>query len=240
MKDTVVRYLLGYLFSLPVILLSLSVHELSHGFVSDKLGDPTARSMGRLTLNPLKHIDPIGFIALLLFHIGWARPVMVDARNFKKPKRDMAFTALAGPVSNFILAGIFVLVFNLLISFGGANQFLYIRAFIFVKGIGYLGEGVNLISILTMLAYYGVILNVGLGVFNLIPVPPLDGSKVLYAFLPNRILYKIMPYERYMQFALILLLWFGILTVPLNWILNPIDKYLIDNATGAYLKWLLS
>ena len=152
MKETVVRYLLNFLFTLPVILLSLSVHELSHGFVSDKLGDPTARSMGRLSLNPLKHIDPIGFIALMLFHIGWAKPVMVDARNFKNPKRDMALTALAGPVSNFIMALIFSFLFVGLIRLFPDNQFNGILAVL--SGYNVQLSGVSVVSIITVLVYF--------------------------------------------------------------------------------------
>ncbi|MBP5289576.1 MAG: site-2 protease family protein [Clostridia bacterium] len=233
MKETVVRYLLNFLFTLPVILLSLSVHELSHGFVSDKLGDPTARSMGRLSLNPLKHIDPIGFIALMLFHIGWAKPVMVDARNFKNPKRDMALTALAGPVSNFIMALISSFLFVGLIRLFPDNQFNGILAVL--SGYNVQLSGVSVISIITVLVYFLMVINIGLGVFNLIPIPPLDGSKILYAFLPNRVLFKIMPYERYMQFALILLLWLGILSAPINFLTDLIYRALMNLATGVIL-----
>lgn len=232
MKETVIRYLLSFLFSLPAIVLSLSVHELSHGFASDKLGDPTARSMGRLTLNPLKHIDPIGFIALLVFHIGWARPVMVDARNFKKPKRDMALTALAGPVSNFFLALLSSFLFVALVYFGKDNQFSSILALL--SGYEITLSGVNLISVVTVLVYYLLLINIGLGVFNLIPIPPLDGSKILYAFLPNKVLYKILPYEKYMQFALIILLWLGVLSTPINLLTSAIYSFLIGLATGVF------
>lgn len=232
MKEIVIRYLLSFLFTLPVILLSLSVHELSHCLVSDKLGDPTARNMGRLTLNPIKHIDPIGFIALMIFHIGWARPVSVDARNFKKPKRDMALTALAGPVSNFLLALISSFLFVASVRFGVDNRYASILALL--SGSQVALSGVNVISVVTVLLYYFMVINIGLGVFNLIPIPPLDGSKILYAFLPYRILYKILPYERYMQFALILLLWLGVLSAPINFLTNLVYRLLIGLATGVF------
>lgn len=232
MKETIVRYLLNFLFTLPVILLSLSVHELSHGFVSDRLGDPTARNMGRLTLNPLKHVDPVGFIALLLFRIGWARPVMVNARNFKKPKRDMALTALAGPVSNFLMATLSSFVFVALVRFGTNNQYNAVLSLL--SGYSIALSGVNVVSVLTVFAYFFMVINIGLGVFNLIPIPPLDGSKILYAFLPNRILWKIRPIEPYLQFALILLLWLGFLSTPIHLLTNAIYSLLIRLATGVF------
>ena len=233
MKETIVRYLVSFLFTLPVILLSLSVHELSHGFVSDKLGDHTARSMGRLTLNPLKHIDPIGFIALLVFHIGWARPVMVDARNFKNPKRDMALTALAGPVSNFLMAFVFSMVFAALLRFGGINNSFF-SILNYLNGTASEVSGADVFGVITTLSYYFLVINIGLGVFNLISIPPLDGSKILYAFLPNRILFKILPYERYLQFVLILLLWLGVLSTPINYLVTLIYNGLLSLATGVF------
>ncbi|MBQ3866676.1 MAG: site-2 protease family protein [Clostridia bacterium] len=232
MMETVVRYLLDFLFTLPVILVSLSVHELSHGLISDKLGDPTARNMGRLTLNPIKHIDPFGFIALLFFHVGWAKPVMVDTRYFKKPKRDMALTALAGPVSNFILAVLFSFIFVGLVRFVPDNNYSSVIAYL--NGLASLSGGVSVGAVITVLAYYFVFINIGLGVFNLIPIPPLDGSKIIYAFLPDRVLMRILPYERYIQIVLFVLVWLGVLSTPIHYLTSAVYSFLIRIATGVF------
>lgn len=152
---------------LTAILLAIIVHEMCHGFVAYALGDPTAKRMGRLTLNPARHIDPVGALMMLAAGFGWAKPVMVDVRYFRKPKRDMALTALAGPVSNFLLA------------FAAAGC-LRLTA-----SVPYLPD----------FFFYAALLNIGLGLFNLIPIPPLDGSKALGALLPDR------TYDGYMRFG---------------------------------------
>lgn len=185
------------------MLIALTFHEVAHGFAAYKLGDPTAKSMGRLSLNPLKHIDPLGALCMVLFHFGWARPVPIDTRYFKKPKRDMALTAAAGPIMNFILAFFGVLVQRLLAlwfySSPAQTQFAY-----------------NLQSAALTLFGYFAVLNISLGVFNLIPVPPLDGSRIFLIFLPRKYYFGIMKYERYIQLGLMLLLWLGILNRPLS------------------------
>ena len=190
-------YLINKLLTVPIILIALTVHEISHGYAAYKLGDPTAKTMGRLSLNPLKHIDPIGALCMLLFGFGWARPVPIDTRYFKKPKRDMALTALAGPLSNLILGFIGVIVYRI-----GAGLI-----------IAHPAEGFWLttqIMALTFMQYF-VQLNVGLSVFNFIPIPPLDGSRVLYVFLPPKYYFGIMKYERYIMIAMLALLWLGVL-----------------------------
>lgn len=196
--------LLEYLFIIPCVLIALTFHEFSHGWMAYKLGDPTARNLGRLTLNPVKHLDLIGTICMILFHFGWAKPVPVNSRYFKKPRRDMALVAAAGPVMNFIL------------SFIGA--FLYCVLIAIFSRVGPTEEGFALSICMSAvkLAYYFHVLNLSLGLFNLIPVPPLDGSRILYIFLPPKIYFGIMKYERYIQIALMLLLWTGILTYPLS------------------------
>ena len=197
-------YVIHLLLSLPIILFALSLHETAHGVIANKLGDPTAKYTGRLSLNPINHIDPIGFLAMLLFGFGWAKPVLVNYRNLKKPKRDSALISLAGPVSNLLLGLVFALVW-------------YAVAFhLPASGWGY---GVHMILL------NGVILNVNLALFNLIPVPPLDGSKILYSFLPARLQMKIRPYEGYIQLGLILLLYFGILSQPLSWITQHVFNF---------------
>ena len=169
------------------VLLSLSVHELGHGLAAYAMGDYTAKSSGRLSLNPLHHLDPIGAICLFLFGFGWAKPVPVNPYNFKNQKGGMVLTSLAGPFTNFILAFIAQIGVAALgsITFRSAN-------------IGY-----DIASVFYMICSYMVIMNLGLAIFNLIPVPPLDGSKVLSSVLPTDLYFKYMQYE---QFGLILLI----------------------------------
>ena len=177
-------YLTEILMSVIPALICITLHELSHGFVAYKLGDSTAKDMGRLTLNPIKHLDVMGILMMIVFHFGWAKPVSVDMRNFKHPKRDMAITALAGPASNFLLAALALFLYGLLwrdLYSGGAGRFV-IR-----------------------LLQYMAILSISLGLFNLIPIPPLDGSKVLFSFLPDRAYVRLMVLERYGMFLLLAL-----------------------------------
>lgn len=178
------------------VFLSLSVHELSHGLAAYLMGDETAKRSGRLSLNPLHHIDPFGALCLFLFGFGWAKPVMVNPWNFKKKKAGMVVTSLAGPVSNFIVAFIALLIARIL----GGIQFSSSDSFVF-----------DFATVCYVICTYLVSLNIGLGVFNLIPIPPLDGSKILNAILPQRIYFKIMEYERYGFLVLILLLYTGLL-----------------------------
>ncbi len=172
------------------VLLCLTVHETCHGLAAYALGDPTAKSQHRLSLNPLHHIDWFGLAAMLLLGFGWAKPVPVDMRYFKHPKRGMALTALAGPVSNLLFA-LLALLCCREIFYRAPDTDAWAWAFTFAE----------------MLA----LLNVGLGVFNLIPISPLDGSKVLFAVLPDAAYEKLMYYERYGFFILYALVFFGAL-----------------------------
>lgn len=220
--ENLIGRLLQILLTLPAILLSLSVHELAHGYAAHFLGDPTPKAYGRLSLNPLRHIDPFGFIALLLFRVGWAKPVIVDSRYFKKPKRDMAITSLAGPVSNFVLAFLFSFITVFLDRIGAVFSL-------------YSADQMTPYQVLCLVIYFMVPINLGLGVFNLIPIPPLDGSKILYAFLPNHIIYKILPYENYIRLALIVLLWLGFLGTPIAQAVNFLETLFMNLAKGVFL-----
>ena len=186
---TVIR---NALLSIIPALICITIHELSHGYTAYRLGDNTAKDMGRLTLNPIKHIDIFGLLMMLLFRFGWAKPVPVNMYNFKKPKTDMAITAIAGPLSNVILASIVLFIYGLLV--------------IPLGGSGASGPGRLALEIVERTAY----LSTALAVFNLVPIPPLDGSKVLFSFFSESFYYKLMRYERYGIILLIVVLNTGI------------------------------
>ena len=203
------------LISIPIFMLAISLHEAAHGFVAYKLGDPTAKSVGRLSLNPAKHFDVFGFIMLIFLGFGWAKPVPIDTRNFKNPKRDMAISAIAGPLSNLTLALVFAIFFKLF-SLAYSNPAIDDALFLSAPW-----------RILGIFLYYGIRLNIMFAVFNLLPIPPFDGSRLLLAFLPTRIYFKIQRYERYIFIALIVLLFTGLLNVPLNFCIEKItDLYM--------------
>ena len=202
------------LITVPAVLLVIMLHELAHGFVAYKLGDPTAKRMGRLSLNPLKHLDPIGAICMVLFHFGWAKPVPINTRYFRNPRRDMAITALAGPLSNLIFAFLSVPLyllmersyFSVLVE-SGAESF-----------------GAKFVLTLFYFLYYFHITSLGLCFFNLIPIPPLDGSRILFSFLPERYYYSLMRYERMISLALMLFLLTGANFGFLNVIASGISR----------------
>ena len=182
--------LVYYILSAVAVLITLSIHEFSHAYAAYKLGDNTAKSFGRLSLNPIKHLDPIGALCMVLFHFGWAKPVPINARNFKNPKKGFAIVALAGPLSNLLLAFI--------------SAFIYLLTYSLLKDVAFTSEFLFSIAknALTFIFIFHSV-NVGLGIFNLIPVPPLDGSRLLNAFLPPKIYFGIMRYERYIYWGLI-------------------------------------
>ncbi|MBE6963008.1 MAG: site-2 protease family protein [Ruminococcaceae bacterium] len=184
--------LLDALLRVAAVLLCLTVHETCHGLAAYMLGDPTAKRMRRLSFNPLRHIDWFGLAMMFFAGFGWAKPVPVDDRYFKKPKLGMALTALAGPLSNLVLAVLLILTSKLV--------YLYIPY----------STGVELLF--SFLLYVAAPLSVGLGLFNLLPIPPLDGSKLFAAFLPDRAYNKLMYYERYGILVLLALSYFGVMS----------------------------
>lgn len=186
---SIISQILATLF---VIFCILPLHEFAHAWAAERLGDRTARYSGRLTLNPLVSFDPFGALFLLLFGFGWAKPVPIDSRNFKNPKRDTALTALAGPLSNFLAAWLGALIY-----FG------------LIVGLQRLPDLVN--------DFFGayIMINVALAVFNLIPLPPLDGSKILGAFLSNKALYQYYRYQNIIMMIAFVVLFSGLLDAPI-------------------------
>lgn len=197
------------LLGVPITLIALTIHEFSHGFVSEKLGDPTPRYQGRLTLNPLAHLDPIGAILMILTGFGWAKPVNINPNYYKNRTKGMALVALAGPLSNFITA------------FAGV-AIGYILMLIFAK----IGMNVNMIfNIMVLFAHR----NLCFMVFNLIPLPPLDGFKVAGYFMPKKTYYTILQYEHYVIYAIMALSLLGvfdkIIGTGVNFFMNFVFRF---------------
>ena len=197
---------------IPAVLLALSVHEAAHGWMAYKLGDPTAKMMGRVTLNPVKHLDPIGTLSMLLLGFGWAKPVPFNPHNFKKFRSGSALVALAGPVSNFLMAIVGYIVYLSMMIILQQNPAIMQSNF----SIAY--------QALFNMAEMFFALNISLGVFNLIPIPPLDGSKVLFSFLPAKAYNFILNFERYGLFILFIVLVTGVLDVPIGYLMNGAAK----------------
>jgi Zn-dependent protease len=196
------------------VLLSITVHEVCHGYAAFFFGDPTAKDAGRLTLNPLKHIDPVGLLVLFITRmVGWAKPVPVDPRYFKKPRQDMMWVSLAGPASNIVLA---------------------IVAAIIMRLFGDMLENTFLFPLVKMGAYL-VLINVGLAIFNLIPVHPLDGSHIMEGLLPIRMAYSYSKLKPYGFIILLILIFTGITGVIINPFINIIGGTLL----GKYVILLM-
>ncbi len=203
-------HLLQLLITVAGCVLCITFHETCHGLAAYALGDPTAKRAGRLTLNPLKHIDIFGLVMLAVVKFGWAKPVPVDMRNFRNPKAGMAITALAGPVSNVLLTAVCMMLNSVCVFYMVNFQvewLFYVHQFL----------------------VYTAILSAGLAVFNLFPVPPLDGSKVLFALLPSDRYARLMRYEHYGMLLLMVLLFTGVLDAPLFYLRDG----LLDMLSGV-------
>lgn len=198
MNTALIQNIYRYLIYGVALLTALPFHEFAHAWTANKLGDPTARNQGRMTLNPAAHLDPLGALLMLFTGIGWAKPVPINPYNFRKPKWGMAVSSLAGPMSNLLLAFLCMI---------GYKTSRYIALFI---GGNFLIQ--NLINIFSIM----ISINVGLAVFNLIPVPPLDGSRILNLVLPERTYFSIMRYERIIMIVLMAAVWIGLLNTPLS------------------------
>ena len=197
-------------------LLAIILHEVAHGYIAERFGDPTARLLGRLTMNPLKHLDPIGTIAIFIFGFGWARPVPVNPGNFRRPRRDMVWVALAGPTTNLLLAALSALLLRGLgmldlSSLGGSDIY------------------VQFVTPVKMMAGFSLYINVLLGVFNLIPVPPLDGGRILTGILPER---QAALVSRLEPFGFVLILFLVFFTDVWSLLLGPIINALVVFMAG--------
>lgn len=223
------QILLKVLLFAPPLLLAVILHEIAHGWVANKLGDNTAKRLGRITLNPFVHIDPMMTLIvpglLIMFNspfiFGGAKPVPVNPQNFKNPRRDMALVAVAGPITNFILLGIFFSIVMLFKSSPTLNDFYFSYL---IKILNLKPEYASLVfSVLYAWLYQSVIINLALGIFNLIPVPPLDGGRILVGILPLNLAKKVAQLEPHGFMIVIILLMTGVI----DKILGPIIRYFI-------------
>ncbi|NLY43825.1 MAG: site-2 protease family protein [Clostridiaceae bacterium] len=208
---------------IPALLFAITFHEFSHGYVADRLGDPTPRNYGRLTLNPLKHLDPLGTIALLFLRFGWAKPVPINPMNFRDVKKGTALVGLAGPLSNIFLAFCSLMVGQVLEIIVQPTHYPFI----------------GVIRYLSNFLEYMLVFNIGLAVFNIIPVPPLDGSKIFASVLPSKWYYNLMRYESYGQVILLILLFTGALRPVLN-VLWAVVYIALSMAVSFIFKFIVS
>lgn len=191
---------MSYIYLLPGILLAISLHEFAHGWVSWRLGDPTPKREGRLTINPLRHLDPVGALCMLLFRMGWAKPVMINPYYYKNKRAGIALVSLAGPLMNILTGAISIFILTWM-DISALSGSLKIN---------------SAIETIYLILYYFSVLSINLAVFNLIPLPPLDGSKILAAFLPDSVLEWFERYDKYCMIILLVALYFGFLDGPIG------------------------
>ena len=201
MQGDYISFLVQLIAKAFILFCVLPVHEFAHAWAADKLGDPTARNLGRLTLNPMKHLDLWGSLLILFTSFGYAKPVPVNIRNFRNPKKGFALTAAAGPISNLVMAFFYFILCNVFSLFSSSAT-----------------------AVLASFLYSVGLINVNLAVFNLLPIPPLDGSRLFAVIIPDRYYYKMLQYERYIMIALLVLLFTGILTTPLSWLSGLVSR----------------
>lgn len=212
------KWLIEEAFVVIAAILAITVHESAHGLAAYWLGDDTAKRMGRISLNPLRHIDPLGLLMLAIVKFGWAKPVPINMKRFKNPKTGMALSALAGPAANVLLALLATVFYRIFVRavFVSSSEVWYYLALFFL---------------------YVQLINAGLAVFNLIPIPPLDGSKIFAIILPEKAHTFLMKYERYGFTVLALLLFLGVLDTPLNFLRSGLINGL--NAVVGFLLPML-
>ena len=216
--------ILGFLIIAPPILFALTVHEYAHGWVALRFGDPTAKDAGRLTLNPLSHLDPIGTIMLFLIHLGWAKPVPVNPYYFRNPRKDMMWVSLAGPGANILTAfclGLVIRFLNLFPAIPNLESSFF--------------------GVIIQMIVFGLVINLILAFFNLLPIPPLDGSKILMGILPPEYEAPLMQLQRFGPFLLIAIIFIGrALHIPILWgILSPFVSFFSYVFAGADLSRFL-
>lgn len=227
LKSTILLYALR----VPTVLIAITIHEVSHGFAAYKLGDTTARDTGRLSLNPLRHLTLLGVVFMLVFGFGFAKPVPIDTRRFRRPKLGMALTALAGPLSNVVLSLIGIIAGSIIlkIPYGGATFAYYYQGYALGMVTNMqLTYGFWILFALYSFFYVFGWMNMSFAIFNLLPIPPLDGSRVLLVFLPARAYFNVMRYEGVIMIILFALLWLGVLDGPLVTMMNNAYNWAVN------------
>jgi Zn-dependent protease len=191
---SIIENIIGIVISILAFLISVSCHEFAHGYSAYLMGDPTAKINKRLSLNPARHFDLFSILFFVIFHFGWAKGVPVDPRYFKNPKKGLVYSSLAGPLTNIVLAFISLIIFKLLLKISFTSHVLYV-----------------IFTYIAMFFNYMISVNAMLAIFNLIPIPPLDGSKIFLAFLPEELYFKALSYDRYMMIVSLILVYTGVL-----------------------------